>query len=137
MILSGPEFIYFLIRKTSQIDLEQINSFQSSPVATLDDLLPVFERRGLTEAIIKIDCEGSEPSVFIGGEKFLTQISVPFIQMEFSGLKRMLDNRKTERFFRLMNRLNYVPTVVGSDKLHNLLKTDYKDWPDDINWIKT
>ena len=60
-------------------------------MATLDDLLPVFERQGIKEAVMKIDCEGSEPKVIAGGKKFLSIIDVPYISMEILVVKRYAD----------------------------------------------
>ena len=64
--------------------------FQSTPVATLDDLLPIFTKLGLEEALIKMDCEGSEPRVILGGLNFLKAIRVPVIAMEFAGSRNIV-----------------------------------------------
>ena len=62
--------------------------FQTSSVATLDDLLPLFQKLGISEALMKIDCEGSEPKVISGGMKFLSTIQVPYISMEAFIMKK-------------------------------------------------
>ena len=60
-------------------------------MATLDDLLSVFERQGIKEADLKIDCEGSESKVIAGGKKFISTIDVPYISMEVLVVKSYAD----------------------------------------------
>ncbi|XP_075240264.1 uncharacterized protein LOC142335820 [Convolutriloba macropyga] len=74
----------------SFVQLKENCTTNSTPVATLDDLLPIFTKLGLEEALIKMDCEGSEPRVILGGLNFLKTIRVPVIAMEFAGSKNIV-----------------------------------------------
>ena len=114
---------------------------KSSRFATLDNLIPTFERLQITEAVLHIGTEGSELEVLNGAWKFLAKINVPYIYITWrsvvncSSFKKMKSCDK--RFISLViEKLNekYSPT--------SLLKSDLLDvktlqvWPPLVVWRK-
>ena len=111
-------------------------------MATLDDLLPIFHKMGIEKAIIKADCEGSEPGVVLGGQNFLREISVPFIQMEWNIVKQDLKKKDANYkhmvnlALQVMSDLKFVPVTLGGTLENSLESKHYSEWPYEINWIK-
>lgn len=56
-------------------------------VSTLDNLLTIFRRENIKEAIVKMDIEVSEANAIFGGLHLLREIQIPVINMEFGWLK--------------------------------------------------
>ncbi|XP_075241934.1 uncharacterized protein LOC142336860 isoform X2 [Convolutriloba macropyga] len=128
----------------SFVQLKENCTANSTPVATLDDLLPIFTKLGLEEALIKMDCEGSEPRVILGGLNFLKAIRVPVIAMEFAGSRNIVQKSSATsveynyviQSLEALRELGYIPTRVGGDLEKNLTQTRIEEWPGDITWLK-
>ena len=111
-------------------------------VTTLDNMLPLLNLKNINQVIIKMDIEGSEPNAIIGGQKFLEEVDVPYILMEFHNIVKPMNSKsrkngsKRRKFLEAMlilGRKFYPTTLLGGKKLNimNLHKC-YED----VLWIK-
>merc|ERR1711879_9373 len=110
-------------------------------IATLDDLLPYMEKTGIKQVVMKMDMEGSEPRAIMGGLKFMEQIDIPFIIMEFHNIAATLrgdpwsdDFKMAAMFLKVMDK-KFTPHSLASDKWMGSVKDAYL-WEEDILWRK-
>ncbi|XP_075263274.1 uncharacterized protein LOC142354774 isoform X2 [Convolutriloba macropyga] len=113
---------------------------KSIKVALLDDLVPHFHKHGLTQAVIKIDVEASEPKVFLGGQNFFKKIHVPNIMMEIDQMRqRFISGTHDEKLLingllDQMTSLGYVAVPIGMPVSKSLSRTNFRYWPVDVVW---
>lgn len=95
----------------------------------MDDLIPhmTFEK-----AFMKIDIEGSEFNAFKGASVFLQSVDVRYILMEWM-LQRRNDNGRY--FVEYLLKHGFLP-YSDVKKVDMLQPDDFRDWPDNIFWIK-
>ena len=117
--------------------------FLQVKVSTLDSLIPILKQERKHQAILKVDAEGSEARILLGGLQFLQQIDVPVIFLDFEWIRETLDGSKTptsdrkmcEKFLEAVERLGYVATVearLPSDPEALLHFSQVEKWPNDV-----
>ena len=110
-------------------------------VSTLDRFLHTLIRMKVSQIIVKIDIEESEPYAILGGKKFFETIDVPFIQMEMRHLCNKLrstkanDREKKETTWKFLHYMNtkFKPLALDSSllKVHDADKWKFQN----IMWL--
>ena len=95
----------------------------------LDDLIPLF--RGKRVAI-KIDIEESEYNALLGGSRFLNEIDVAVIQIEYLFHKKGKDGPK---IFSYLASKGFSP-YRDLGKRSSLKSTTMRSWPNDLYYMK-
>jgi len=108
--------------------------------ATMDShILPVAKAMNITNAILKLDMEGTECLAVQHAVDFFTEINVPYIYTEYGQARYGLSKHSClESMFKVLRSFSYVPFKPDSIGLNGILDMkDYKTWPyQDIIWKK-
>ncbi|CAF3041750.1 unnamed protein product [Rotaria sp. Silwood2] len=117
----------YRIRKNSSINNPYI-------VKTImfDEVLPILIRRGVRNAIMKIDIEGSESFVVESGSHVFDTLYIPFIQMEWLKVRHYVD-RIIKVIVDFFGKRNYDPMTSSCQVLN---PSEFRIWPDEIYWLK-
>ncbi|CAF4243293.1 unnamed protein product, partial [Adineta steineri] len=94
---------------------------------TFDELLPVFNARGIRRALMKIDIEKSEHFVVQNGSRIFDTLEIPLVQMEWGGIQTHADRIKIVVDFFIIRRYNPI-----SHNCTVLNTTEPETWPFDI-----
>lgn len=96
---------------------------------TLDDLLPLFKGKSI---VIKMDIEETEYNALLGGQRFLNEVNIIAIQMEFMWHRKGQDGPKILEF--LLSK-GFRPYKDLSKNVH-LNSSNMSTWPGDIYFMK-
>ena len=96
---------------------------------TLDDLLPLFKGKSI---VIKMDIEETEYNALLGGPRFLDEVNIIAIQMEFMWHKKGQDGPKILEF---LSSKGFRPYKDLSKNMH-LSVSQMSTWPGDIYFMK-
>lgn len=105
------------------------NSATSVGAILMNDLIPYI---GFKKAFMKMDIEGSEFNAFKGAYDFLHSVDVRYILMEWM-LQRGRDEGR--EFVEYLLKYGFLP-YSDAFKTDILQPRDFRDWPDNIFWIK-
>jgi FkbM family methyltransferase len=94
-----------------------LKDIQEIHIETLDDLLAKDEG---SIAYVKIDVEGFEPFVFLGGRKILESANPPILQVEFNA--EALQQRGTNVANNFVNYLNKMDAHIFAGQSGNLVR---------------
>ena len=119
-----------------------INDFDVQ-TTTLDRFLPTFRSFKFAQAIVRMDLEDFEPLAIVGGQRFLEEVDIPFIVMEFGSKVKTLrlrkpkaSDKKKQNFIKIMItflKRQFVPTAVEG---FDLDISRPKNWPPIVVWRK-
>ena len=135
-----PEFLSGNPGATKIIDGECSGTSDNSTikVGKLDQLLPLFTRLQIKQAIVKMDVEGSEANVISGGQNLLEQIEIPYIQMEMMHTRKFLSNfddpektKLVQNMLKIMDK-RFKATLVSNGRLLDI--QDAYKWPFNVAW---
>lgn len=104
-------------------------SYQASTI-TLDDIIPLFEGKRIA---IKMDIEESEYNALLGGTKFLEEIDIAVIQMEYLFHKTGKDGVK---IFKYLESKGFHP-YRDLGKRGSLKAVQVVRWPNDVYYMKS
>ncbi|CAF3619268.1 unnamed protein product [Rotaria sordida] len=119
------------ISKKLFINQNVINNPYIVKTIKFDELLPILVARGVRGAIIKMDIERSESFVVESGSRVFDTLEIPFVQMEWMGVRSYPDRAKVIIDFFVKR--NYDPKT---DSCKLLSITQHATWPGGICWIK-
>ena len=97
---------------------------------TLDDLLPMFSGKRI---VIKMDIEESEYNALLGAKRFLDEVDIVVIQMEFAFHKTGPDGLKIVQF---LSSRGFYPFRDINGRNH-LYSSPFLTWPGDIYFMKS
>lgn len=115
------EDFIFSKSKNTNIDLAR--------TITLDDLLPLFKGKTI---VIKMDIEETEYNALLGGQRFLDEVNIIAIQMEFMWHKKGRDGPKILEYLSLKG---FRPYRDLSKRIY-LNSSSMATWPGDIYFMK-
>ncbi|CAF3754852.1 unnamed protein product [Adineta steineri] len=98
-----------------------------------DDVLPILIARNVKTAMIKIDIEAAESFMCESGSKIFEEINIPYIMMEWHGIRSKYQERY-QFIIDFFSARGYVATDQSCKDLR--IKDWLRNWPGNVFWLK-